>query len=135
MRPIYPVPYETPEEELAKVILGKDAKEDYKALNKAVRDLGVNIPPLVNAYISLSPSLMIFGTSRNAEFSGVEETSIMIPMEEISEDKKRRHLESFLRDAAKHFRPNLLQRIAQRLGIKAKKKEESSATSETKKRG
>lgn len=122
MTPIYAAPYETPKEELAKVIQGVDVKSDYKALNKAVRHLGVSIPPLVNAYIGLSPSLMVFGTSINAEFSGVEETGIMVPMEEIAEDKKRRHLESFLRDAAKHFRPNILQRIAKRLGIKSKRK-------------
>ncbi|MDO5035422.1 MAG: GNAT family N-acetyltransferase [Porphyromonas sp.] len=115
MHALYPVPYETPVEELAEVIKGEDAKADYKALNKAVRDLGVNIPPLVNAYIGLSSSLMVFDVSLNAGFSNVEETGIMIPMLEITEDKKRRHIESFLRDAAKKYRPNLIARIRKRL--------------------
>lgn len=71
-------------------------KGDYKILNTSVRKLGYNIPPLVNAYMSLSPQMKVFGTSVNHEFGNVEETGILINKDEILEDKKKRHIESYL---------------------------------------
>ena len=94
--PMEPLLLETPEEEL-KVLFEKEAfKEDYKILNTEVRKLGYNIPPLVNAYMSLSPTMRMFGTAINDEFGDVEETGILIAVDEILEDKRIRHIESFL---------------------------------------
>lgn len=122
MTPRYPVHYETSEQVLREVIKGDNQKEDYKALNKAVRERGVNIPPLINAYMGLTPTLMVYGTSLNNSFSGVEETGILIPMTEIAEDKKRRHMESFLRDAAIRYRSkSFFNKIQRRLGLVPKK--------------
>ncbi len=70
-------------------------REDYKRLNKLVRDNGFNIPPLVNAYMTLSPAMRYFGTAVNPEFGDVEESAILIAVEDIAEDKKRRHIESY----------------------------------------
>ena len=39
---------------------GIDFKEDYKILTKKVREFGENIPPLVNAYMGLSPTMRSF---------------------------------------------------------------------------
>ena len=50
------------------------------------RKLGYNIPPLVNAYMSLSPTMRMFGTAVNYEFGDVEETGILIAVDEILED-------------------------------------------------
>ena len=58
-------------------------KEDYKILNQEVRALGVNIPPLVNSYMNLSPTMRIFGTAINDEFGNVEESGILIAIDEI----------------------------------------------------
>ena len=72
-------------------------KEDYKVLNTEVRKLGYNIPPLVNAYMSLSPTMRMFGTAINYGFGDVEETGILIAVNEILEEKRVRHIESFVK--------------------------------------
>lgn len=82
--------------EIQKVFTGKDFKEDYRILNQTIRGLGRNIPPLVNAYMSLSPTMKVFGTAINHEFGEVEETGIFFKISEIFEEKKRRHIHSFL---------------------------------------
>lgn len=73
-------------------------KGDYKILNTAVRKLGYNIPPLVNAYMNLSPQMKVFGTAVNDEFGDVEETGILINKDEILQEKKKRHIESYIID-------------------------------------
>ena len=70
-------------------------KEDYKILNKAIRDHGYNIPPLVNAYMSLSPTMRMFGTAINDEFGDVEESGIFFAISEIFEEKKQRHIGTY----------------------------------------
>lgn len=70
-------------------------KEDYKVLNYEVRQLGYNIPPLVNAYMSLSPTMRMFGTAINDEFGDVEESGILITIDEINSDKKARYIETY----------------------------------------
>ncbi len=73
-----------------------DFREDYKTLSKNVRDYGENIPPLVNAYMSLSPTMRSFGTAVNDHFGNVEETGIMITIDDIYKAKKDRHIETYL---------------------------------------
>lgn len=68
---------------------------DYKILGKKVRALGENIPPLINAYMGLSSSMKVFGTSINPYFGGVEETGIMLTINDIYEEKTKRHIESY----------------------------------------
>ncbi len=77
---------------------GLDYKEGYKVLNTRVRELGENIPPLINTYMNLSPTMRVFGTARNDEFGEVEETGIMITIEDIYPAKKERHMSTFERD-------------------------------------
>lgn len=73
-------------------------KDNYKILNQEVRKLGINVPPLVSAYMSLSPKMRVFGTAINHEFGEVEETGILIAIHEILEDKKKRHIETYLKE-------------------------------------
>jgi hypothetical protein len=73
-------------------------KEDYRILNQEVRKFNINIPPLVSAYMNLSLSMRVFGTAVNENFGEVEETGILIDFEDIFEDKKKRHIESFLKE-------------------------------------
>lgn len=93
--PIHPLQLEADMEELGKLFVYEDFKEDYKILNSEVRKLGYNIPPLVNAYMGLSPTMKMFGTAINDEFGDVEETGILIAVDEIREEKRRRHIETF----------------------------------------
>ena len=70
-------------------------KDDYKILNHEVRQAGHNIPPLVNAYMSLSPTMKMFGTAINDEFGDVEESGILITVDEIETDKRARYIETY----------------------------------------
>lgn len=76
-----------------------DYKEGYKVLNGKIRALGENIPPLINTYMNLSPTMRTFGTALNDEFGEVEETGIMITLSDIYESKKHRHMDTFERDS------------------------------------
>jgi hypothetical protein len=71
-------------------------EEDYKILSRKVRDLNENIPPLINAYMNLSPTMKVFGTSINPYFGGVEETGILIKIDDIYESKSKRHIDSYI---------------------------------------
>ncbi len=93
--PIKPLKIDTPLDELDALFNGKNFKADYKILNSEVRKLGYNIPPLVNAYMNLSPTMKLFGTAINYGFGEVEETGILISVDEIFEEKRIRHIESF----------------------------------------
>jgi hypothetical protein len=96
--PLKPLVIETDEAELKKLFCGEDFKDDYRILNREIRALGYNIPPLVNAYMSLSPTMRLFGTAINYGFGDVEETGILIAIDEILEEKKVRHIDSFIAD-------------------------------------
>jgi hypothetical protein len=63
-----------------------------------VRSLGLRIPPLINSYMSLSPTMKTFGTCINDEFGMVEETGILITISDIYEEKTHRHFVSYIRD-------------------------------------
>ena len=96
--PMKPLKLDTDPSELEKLFSGKSVKEDYKVLNTEIRKLGYNIPPLVNAYMSLSPTMKLFGTAINYGFGDVEETGILIAIDEILEDKRVRHIDSFIKE-------------------------------------
>ncbi len=96
--PMEPVLLETPEEELRKIFCEDDFRKDYRILNRNVRELGYNIPPLVNAYMNLSPTMKFFGTAINHEFGEVEESGILIAVDEIFEEKRVRHINSFVEE-------------------------------------
>lgn len=96
--PMKPLKIETPEAELAALFKGKNFKEDYRILNHGIRELGYNIPPLVNAYMNLSPTMKLFGTAINYGFGDVEETGILIAVDEILEEKRVRHIDSFIKE-------------------------------------
>ncbi len=96
--PMNPLKIEADPEELEALFSEEDFKEDYKILNREVRKLGYNIPPLVNAYMSLSPTMKLFGTAINDGFGDVEETGILIAVDEILENKRMRHIDSFIKE-------------------------------------
>ena len=70
-------------------------RENHKSLSKKVRELGETIPPLINTYMNISPTMIFFGTSLNEHFGGVEESGILITINDIYDSKKRRYIESF----------------------------------------
>ncbi len=96
--PIYPLQITVDEAKMKALFCHDNFKDNYKVLNQEVRKFGINVPPLVNAYMSLSPKMRVFGTAINHEFGEVEETGILIKINEILEEKKKRHIETFLRE-------------------------------------
>lgn len=96
--PMKPLKIETDENELKELFCEDDFKKDYRILNREIRKLGYNIPPLVNAYMGLSPTMKLFGTAINYGFGDVEETGILITVNEILEEKRIRHIDSFIKE-------------------------------------
>ncbi|MCM1505015.1 MAG: GNAT family N-acetyltransferase [Muribaculum sp.] len=96
VEPITPLPTDIDINAMEKIFTSDTFKDDYKILNRAIREQGYNIPPLVNAYMSLSPSMRMFGTAINDEFGDVEESGIFFAIEDIFEEKKGRHIGTFL---------------------------------------
>ena len=82
-------------EEFKENLVGLDYKQGHKLLNNFVRDRGENIPPLINNYMSLSPTMRSFGTVHNQYFGDVEETMILIKIEDIYAEKKSRYIDSY----------------------------------------
>lgn len=95
--PINPMEVNIDTEAMQKIFEGSDFKEDYKILSKEIRNLGEQIPPLINSYMNISPSMKMFGTVVNPYFGGVEETAIMITISDIYQNKFDRHILSFIK--------------------------------------
>lgn len=98
VHPNDPEEIETDLSELKPLFGGRSFEEGVKVLSQNVRQLGENIPPLINAYMNLSSTMKIFGTALNESFGNVEETGIMITIEDIYPKKVRRHVDSFARE-------------------------------------
>lgn len=48
--------------------------------------------------MNLSPTMKLFGTAINYGFGDVEETGILINVDEIFEEKRIRHINSFIKE-------------------------------------
>lgn len=83
------------EEEQAAVFTADNFQDNYKILVRKVRELGENIPPLVNAYMTLSPSMKVFDTAINDEFGDVEETAIIVNLHDLYPSKSARHIDTY----------------------------------------
>ena len=91
--PINPLHYQFDITEIQKNFEGLNYKDGYRVLNQKVRQIGENIPPLINSYMNLSASMRTFGTAVNDLFGDVEETGIMITIADIYDSKKHRHID------------------------------------------
>lgn len=95
VRPYTPLQTHTDVEAMHRMFVYTTFQEDYRILNSQIRSLGYNIPPLVNAYMMLSPTMKMFGTAINDEFGDVEESGILITIEDIFHDKHERYIDSY----------------------------------------
>ena len=91
--PHNPLDYSANQNEYRSIIENLDFTEAYKKLNSFVRERKEFIPPLINIYMNLSPSMRTFGTALNKDFGNVEETAILVTIKDIYQDKKERHLD------------------------------------------
>jgi len=93
--PVHPLKIKTKEETLRKIFTNDNYLDNYKILIQEVRKQKENVPPLVNAYMNLSATMKCFGTAINPHFGDVEETAILIAIDDIYDIKKDRHLNSY----------------------------------------
>lgn len=96
--PKFPRGLNTDIRELQNIFNGKTYDEDYKILVQKIRFYNENIPPMVNAYMNLSPSMLTFGTALNDTFGDVEETGILVTISDIYDLKKERHLHTYKKE-------------------------------------
>ena len=94
--PIHGIQKQTDTDAFVKLLHGQPYKEGHAILHKHVHVLGENIPPLMNAYMNLSPTMKSFGTAINPTFGGVEETGILVTIRDVYDSKKERHFNSYL---------------------------------------
>lgn len=98
--PVESVRPETTDDKIAPLFSARTFEENYKIMVQEVRRHGENVPPLVNAYMNLSPTMRTFGTAINHGFGEVEETGILINIEDIYPRKKERHLTTYIQKLA-----------------------------------
>lgn len=92
---IYPVKPETDTDAFAASLEGLSYKDGHRLLNQAVREVDEFVPPLVNAYMNISPNMRVFGTSVNKHFGDVFETGILVTIADIYPTKKERHVNTY----------------------------------------
>lgn len=93
MRPFPPLLQNKNKIDYSVFLQNLDFKEGIKVLNSYLRERGEFIPPLINIYMGLSPSMKTFGTAINSDFGNVEETGIMVTISDIYPEKKERHMD------------------------------------------
>jgi len=91
VEPLYPIDLRIDTARMEALFVGGSYAEDYKILSREIRGYGETIPPLINSYMNLSPSMRVFDTVMNPDFGGVEETGILIAFEDIYLQKVERH--------------------------------------------
>jgi len=92
MTPRKPLAFFHSETMLSSILTFSDFKEDFKVLNRELTTLQCKVPPLVNIYMGLSSTMQCFGTTDNIDFGDVEETAILIKIEDIYDSKKERYI-------------------------------------------
>ncbi len=70
---------------------GRNYQENYRILIQKIRAFNETIPPLINAYMNLSPTMKVFDTFSNPDFGGVEETGILVTIPDIYPEKRNRY--------------------------------------------
>lgn len=103
-RPELNLPILTDEAQLEAVFTGENYRDDYKILVRGVRERGAAVPPLVNAYMNLSSTLRSFGTALNPGFGEVEETGILVTIDDIYEEKAQRHMKYDKNEVPSHLK-------------------------------
>lgn len=90
--PIHPLEITEDLSDFAPELENKPFSEGVKVLNQYLKKHGEHIPPLINSYMRLSPTMKSFGTAINPDFGGVEETGILVTVDDVYPEKKERHL-------------------------------------------
>lgn len=90
--PIVPLECDMDNPYFTELFKGLEYKDAYKILQREIKNNGEHIPPLINSYMNLSPSMKVFGTAVNYGFGGVEETGILVSINDIYPEKIERYI-------------------------------------------
>ncbi|MBN1596736.1 MAG: GNAT family N-acetyltransferase [Bacteroidales bacterium] len=93
--PYNPLTIDIDEDYADSILTSDNFQDDLKLLSQAVRARGEVIPPLINSYINLSPTLQCFGTVLNDHFGNVEETAILLTIKDMYPEKIERHIKTY----------------------------------------
>ncbi len=129
VQPIDPVLPQLDRRAAGLILKEEEFKKDYVCLKDAIKSLGTSIPPLVNSYMQISPTMKMLGTAVNHEFGEVEETAILITFDELYHEKKTRHVESYMKELLARFQarfPNLTSNFKEVMLSKMNKRRSSS---------
>lgn len=77
---------------------------DYRTLVNELRKRDEFIPPMINSYMNLSPSMKVFSTVHNPDFGEVEETGILVRIKDIYPEKAERHTRGLLQKLKKRIK-------------------------------
>ena len=91
VEPIHPIELDIDEEKYGRLFDGGSYVEDYKVLVRELKQYGENVPPMINSYMNLSPTMRVFATVKNPDFGNVEETGILITFSDVYMKKVERH--------------------------------------------
>lgn len=118
---IHPIRLDLDDPYYEQLFCGTSYMANYRILIQKVREFNENIPPLINAYMNLSPTMRVFDTVTNPDFGGVEETGILVTIRDIYPEKRQRYMRwEGWRANLKHRREEFSQRLFEHLGIKKK---------------
>jgi hypothetical protein len=98
LEPVNPVKLDIDPAKMEAIFNGGSYAEDLKILYRQVKSHDENVPPLINSYMNLSPTMKVFGTVTNPDFGSVEETGLLITIDDIHPDKTKRHLDGNIPD-------------------------------------
>lgn len=88
---IHPLTLDLDDPYYERLFTGATYQENYRILIRKIREFNENIPPLINAYMNLSPTMRVFDTVSNPDFGGVEETGILVTIPDIYPEKRQRY--------------------------------------------
>ena len=83
MEGIHPIELDLDDPYYEELFCGATYMENYRILIQKIRKFNENIPPLINAYMNLSPTMRVFDTVSNPDFGDVEETGILVTIRDI----------------------------------------------------
>lgn len=95
VRPITPLQPSLSKNELESIFTGSSRAENHEILLRYLSERNERIPPLIKSYTGLSDSMKMFGTAINPGFGDVEETGILVTVDDIFPEKKARHINTF----------------------------------------
>ena len=114
---IHPIRLDLDDPYYEELFCGATYMENYRILIQQIRKFNENIPPLINAYMNLSPTMRVFDTVSNPDFGGVEETGILLTIPDIYPEKKQRYMRwqgwrENLKQRREHFRLRLQEHLS-----------------------